>query len=128
MSSRTLHFVAWDRLLPTRYYQPWKTSVMNIWHISVTINVLAGKCKALLSYRIDPQLCVGCTLCSRNCPVDAIIGERKEVHFIDTAKCIKCGTCKDKCKFNGISAQDNGNDEIQNEKRKSYGTTYNSAN
>ena len=64
----------------------------------------AGKCKALLSYRIDPQLCVGCTLCSRNCPVDAIIGERKEAHFIDTAKCIKCGTCKDKCKFNAISA------------------------
>ena len=64
----------------------------------------AGKCKALLSFRIDPQLCVGCTLCSRNCPVDAIIGERKEVHFIDTTKCIKCGTCKDKCKFNAISA------------------------
>ena len=63
----------------------------------------AGKCKALLSFRIDPQLCVGCTLCSRNCPVDAIIGERKEAHFIDTTKCIKCGTCKDKCKFNAIS-------------------------
>ena len=64
----------------------------------------AGKCKALLSFRIDPQLCVGCTLCSRNCPVDAIIGERNEAHFIDTTKCIKCGTCKDKCKFNAISA------------------------
>ena len=64
----------------------------------------AGKCKALLSFRIDPQLCVGCTLCSRNCPVDAIIGERKEAHFIGTTKCIKCGTCKDKCKFNAISA------------------------
>lgn len=64
----------------------------------------AGKCKALLSFHIDPQLCVGCTLCSRNCPVDAIIGERKEAHFIDTTKCIKCGTCKDKCKFNAISA------------------------
>lgn len=64
----------------------------------------SGKCKALLSFRIDPQLCVGCTLCSRNCPVDAIIGERKEAHFIDTVKCIKCGTCKDKCKFNAISA------------------------
>ena len=63
----------------------------------------SGKCKALLSFRIDPQLCVGCTLCSRNCPVDAIIGERKEAHFIDTSKCIKCGTCKDKCKFNAIS-------------------------
>lgn len=64
----------------------------------------AGKCKALLSYRIDPQLCVGCTLCARNCPTDAIIGERKEAHFIDTTKCIKCGTCKDKCKFKAISA------------------------
>lgn len=64
----------------------------------------AGKCKALLSFRIDPQLCVGCTLCSRNCPVDAIIGERKEAHFIDTSKCIKCGTCMEKCKFKAISA------------------------
>lgn len=64
----------------------------------------SGKCKALLSFRIDPQLCVGCTLCARNCPVDAIIGERKEAHFIDTAKCIKCGACKDKCKFKAISA------------------------
>ena len=64
----------------------------------------AGKCKALLSFRIDPQLCVGCTLCSRNCPVDAIIGERKEAHFIDTTKCIKCCNCKDKFKFNAISA------------------------
>lgn len=64
----------------------------------------SGKCKALLSFRIDPQLCVGCTLCSRNCPVDAILGKRKEAHFIDTAKCIKCGTCKEKCKFNAISA------------------------
>ena len=64
----------------------------------------SGKCKALLSFRIDPQLCVGCTLCSRNCPVDAIIGERKEAHFIDTSKCIKCGTCMEKCKFKAISA------------------------
>ena len=65
----------------------------------------AGQCKALLSYYIDPQLCIGCTLCARNCPVDAIKGERKEPHFIDTTKCIKCGACKEKCKFKAISVR-----------------------
>lgn len=63
----------------------------------------AGKCKSLLTYYINPELCMGCTLCTRNCPVDAIAGERKETHFISTAKCIKCGTCIEKCKFNAIS-------------------------
>ncbi len=65
----------------------------------------AGRCKALLSYYIDPQVCVGCTLCARNCPVDAIRGERKEPHFIDTTKCIKCGACKEKCKFKAIGVR-----------------------
>ena len=85
----------------------------------------AGKCKALLSFRIDPQLCVGCTLCSRNCPVDAIIGERKEAHFIDTTKCIKCGTCKDKCKFNAIFRSHIKQQLLASKK---HGTKYNSAN
>ena len=63
----------------------------------------AGKCKSLLTYYINPDACMGCTLCARNCPVDAIVGERKEAHFINTAKCIKCGTCIEKCKFNAIT-------------------------
>ncbi|RZT96747.1 NAD(P)-dependent iron-only hydrogenase diaphorase component flavoprotein [Ancylomarina subtilis] len=66
---------------------------------------VAGQCKALMQYVVDPELCVGCTLCARNCPVDCISGERKEAHIIDVDKCIKCGACMDKCKFNAISIQ-----------------------
>lgn len=63
----------------------------------------AGMCKALLTYSIDPAKCVGCTLCARICPVDAIAGTVKNPHVIDAETCIKCGSCMDKCKFNAIS-------------------------
>ena len=62
----------------------------------------AGECKALMQLTIVPELCKGCGLCKRNCPVDAIVGDIKQPHVIDLEKCIKCGTCITKCPFHAI--------------------------
>jgi len=62
----------------------------------------AHVCKNLMKYQIVPELCKGCTLCSRKCPVSAISGTVKNPHVIDTTKCIKCGVCISSCKFGAI--------------------------
>jgi NADP-reducing hydrogenase subunit HndC len=62
----------------------------------------AGQCRSLMEYVVNPENCVGCTACARVCPVNAIAGERKEIHVIDPSICIKCGACMEKCKFDAI--------------------------
>ena len=62
----------------------------------------ALNCKQLLTYTIHEVNCTGCTLCARNCPTDAIYGEKKQLHTIDQEKCIQCGMCYTKCKFEAV--------------------------
>jgi NADH-quinone oxidoreductase subunit F len=62
----------------------------------------AGVCKALITYSIDPEKCTGCTACARQCPQEAISGEKKEAHVIDQDLCIRCGVCLDTCKFGAV--------------------------
>ncbi len=59
-------------------------------------------CQDLLTYKIDPEKCKGCSKCARNCPAKAISGEVKKPFVIDASKCIKCGTCLDGCPFGAI--------------------------
>ena len=63
----------------------------------------AGECKALAKVTINPEICRGCGICKRQCPVNAITGEVKEPHKINPDICIKCGACVDKCPFKAIS-------------------------
>lgn len=62
----------------------------------------AGVCKALIHYSIDKDKCNGCGLCKLKCSVEAITGEKNEVHILDTEKCIKCGICYEICKFDAV--------------------------
>ena len=62
----------------------------------------AKKCKALIEFRVIPENCTGCTLCSKVCPTGAAHGERRDIHSIDPKLCIKCGLCMEACRFDAI--------------------------
>jgi NADH:ubiquinone oxidoreductase subunit F (NADH-binding)/(2Fe-2S) ferredoxin len=64
----------------------------------------AGVCKNLITYFINTK-CVGCQLCAKNCPSEAISGTKKEQHLIDSGKCTKCGACKTVCKSDAVEVR-----------------------
>jgi len=61
------------------------------------------KCVALIHYEIDAEVCIGCTVCARNCPAECITGKRKEAHVIDQEACVKCGQCFEVCRFDAVA-------------------------
>jgi NADH-quinone oxidoreductase subunit F len=62
----------------------------------------AGVCQALITYSVDPEKCTGCGVCTRECPHEAISGQKKQIHELDLQLCQKCGICKSECKFDAI--------------------------
>jgi Na+-translocating ferredoxin:NAD+ oxidoreductase RNF subunit RnfB len=69
-----------------------------------TIDEIDRLFREVVSYYIDPEKCQACMICARRCPVEAIVGAKDQVHVIDQALCIKCGTCLEVCptKFDAV--------------------------
>jgi NADH:ubiquinone oxidoreductase subunit F (NADH-binding)/(2Fe-2S) ferredoxin/Pyruvate/2-oxoacid:ferredoxin oxidoreductase delta subunit len=65
----------------------------------------AKVCRSLIRYDIEEATCTGCTVCARNCPVEAISGERRQLHLIDQDICIRCGICMQVCNFNAVKVE-----------------------
>jgi NAD-dependent dihydropyrimidine dehydrogenase PreA subunit len=63
----------------------------------------AKVCKGLIHYSIIPEKCTGCMVCLRNCPTDAVDGEKKQVHTINPSLCSRCGMCASVCKFDAVA-------------------------
>jgi ferredoxin len=71
----------------------------------------AGVCKALFQYEIDEEKCTGCEVCKKNCPLDAIQGDKKAAHVIIQERCDKCGACYEVCAFDAVTKVASGKKE-----------------
>ncbi len=65
----------------------------------------AGACRSLLTFTIDEDKCVGCTMCAKNCPANCISGSVKKPHVINNDACLHCGVCLDTCRFGAVVAE-----------------------
>jgi ferredoxin len=65
----------------------------------------AGACRALITYVIQEELCVGCGACAKACPADAIAGEPGKSHRIEPRLCTRCGACVSVCPQGAISTR-----------------------
>ena len=63
---------------------------------------MAGVCRELIEFSIDPENCTGCTACARACPVESISGGKQQTHVIDFGACIRCGACRTVCRFHAV--------------------------
>jgi len=55
---------------------------------------------------IDPNTCIGCTLCIQACPVDAIVGASKQMHVVLGDWCTGCDLCIPPCPVDCITMID----------------------
>ena len=85
-------------------------STLRYFYDEYRVHVVEKKCPAsvcthLVTFTIDAEKCIGCTLCAIHCPVRAVDGERRGVHLINQSKCIKCGLCRQKCPIQAINKE-----------------------
>jgi NAD-dependent dihydropyrimidine dehydrogenase PreA subunit len=102
MSSKRLRSAGLVVRLPTLFY-----STIRYFRDEYRAHVIdkrcpAGVCKALITFTVDAVKCTGCRVCARECPQGAVSGEKKQAHLIDQEKCIRCGLCRDLCKFDAV--------------------------